>query len=395
MADGEAAGAGEGKGAAGEGKGGAGDGKGGAGDGKGAAGEGKGAAGRAKGVVRRATLRDVAAAAGVSIGSASNAFNRPELLSEGTRERVLGEARRLGYAGPDPAARRLRTGRTGALGLLFTYRLPGAFEDESAVIFLRGVARELEASASGLLLIPTSADREEGAQVVRAAAVDGFIVYSTPTGDPRLLAAIERGLPTVTVDQPLDVPTPRVGIDDRAAARDAARYLIELGHERIAVVGFPEHSYDDPSLRYDITTERFAGYREGLGDLWRPELVTRGHGNRPETGSRALAELLDRGPPPTAVLAMSDAIGVGVLYAAAANGIEVPGQLSVVGFDDIPLAGRTDPPLTTIAQPTEEKGSRAARIVLDALEEGGPLEPTRTLLPTRLAVRGSTAPPPA
>ena len=120
---------------------------------------------------RRTTLRDVAAAAGVSIGTASNAFNRPELLSEAMRERVHAEAGRLGYAGPDPVARRLRTGRAGALGLIFTDRLPIAFEDQAAVVFLGGVARELEDSGAGLLLIPTSESREEGARVVRAAAV--------------------------------------------------------------------------------------------------------------------------------------------------------------------------------------------------------------------------------
>jgi DNA-binding LacI/PurR family transcriptional regulator len=344
---------------------------------------------------RRATLREVAAAAGVSIGSASNAFNRPELLSEATRKRVLSQARRLGYSGPDPAARRLRTGRAGALGLLFTYRLPSAFEDESAVIFLRGVARELEDSGAGLLLIPTSESREEGARAVRVAAVDGFLVYSTASGDPRLVAALERGLPTVTVDEPLDVPTPWVGIDDRGAARVAARHLVELGHERIGVVGFPEFPLDDESLTYDITAERFAGYREGLGDLWNPALVAHGMGGDIETGSRALEQLLASDPAPTGIVAMSDALAAGVLLGAAARGIEVPAQLSVVGFDDVPIAARTDPALTTIAQPTEDKGRLAARALLDALERDGLPEPTRTVLPTRLVVRGSTAPPPA
>jgi DNA-binding LacI/PurR family transcriptional regulator len=344
---------------------------------------------------RRATLRDVATAAGVSIGSASNAFNRPELLSDATRERVLGQARRLGYAGPDPAARRLRTGRTGALGLIFTYRLPPAFEDESAMIFLRGVARELEDSGAGLLLIPTSESREEGARAVRVAAVDGFLVYSNATRDPRLLAALERGLPTVTVDQPVDVPTPWVGIDDRAAAREAVRHLTELGHERIGVVGFPEFPVDDESLRYDVTTERSAGYREELGDLWDPGLVALGRGNEIETGSRALEQLLVNDRPPTGVVAMSDALAAGVLLAAAPRGIEVPAELSVVGFDDVPLAARTDPPLTTIAQPTEDKGRLAARKLLEAVEGDGLPAPERTLLPTRLVVRGSTGPAPA
>ena len=193
----------------------------------------------------RPTLRDVASGAGVSIGTASNAFNRPELISDALRERVLAEAGRLGYAGPDPAARRLRTGRAGALGLIFTDRLPFAFDDEAAVIFLRGVARALESSGAGLLLIPTSPTREEGARVVRAAAVDGFIVYSTPTGDPRLEAALERGLPTVVVDEPLAVPVPFIGIDDRGAARAAALHLREAGHERVGVVAFPEFADDD------------------------------------------------------------------------------------------------------------------------------------------------------
>src|SRR5918996_386294 len=110
-------------------------------------------------------LRDVAAGGGVSIGTASNAFNRPDLISEGLRARVFEAASRLGYSGPDPAARRLRTGRTGAFGLIFTDRLPYAFDDEAAVLFLRGLANALENSGAGLLLIPTSPTREEGSRV--------------------------------------------------------------------------------------------------------------------------------------------------------------------------------------------------------------------------------------
>jgi DNA-binding LacI/PurR family transcriptional regulator len=343
---------------------------------------------------RKVTLRDVAAQAGVSIGTASNAFNRPELLSDAMRERVVREAQRLGYAGPDPAARRLRTGRTGALGLIFTDRLPFAFDDQAAVVFLRGVAGALEESGAGLLLIPTSPTREEGARVVRGAAVDGFVVYSTPTGDPRLIAALERGLPTVTVDQPLDVPTTWIGIDDRGAAAAAARHLAELGHERVAVVGFPEFAIDDDSLPYDVTHARLAGYRDGLGAAWDERLFVRALGNRPETGAQALGELMDGDAPPTAILAMSDALAAGVLLAAAERGIDVPGRLSVVGFDDAPLAALTDPPLTTIAQPTEEKGRLAARALLAALEAMPAPEPERTVLPAELVVRASTGPGP-
>jgi DNA-binding LacI/PurR family transcriptional regulator len=351
---------------------------------------------------RKHTLRDVAAEAGVSIGTASNAFNRPDLISEGLRDRVFEAASRLGYGGPDPAARRLRTGRTGALGLIFTDRLPYAFDDEAAVLFMRGLANALENSGAGLLLIPTSPTREEGSRVVRGAAVDGFIVFSTPGGDPRLEAALARRLPTITVDEPYDVPTPFIGIDDRAGAEAAGRHLVELGHRRVAVISFPEYARDDRTLPFDVSRERLAGYRAALGDDFDPGLVLIAYTNHPGTGKRLLAEMLEIDPMPTAVLVMSDALASGVVRAAAEAGLRVPDDLSVVGFDGVPSAELTDPPLTTVAQPIEYKGELTARAILSAIaQENGdepsadPAEPPRrTVLPTELVIRGSTGPPP-
>jgi DNA-binding LacI/PurR family transcriptional regulator len=349
---------------------------------------------------RKHTLRDVAAEAGVSIGTASNAFNRPDLISEGLRDRVFEAAARLGYGGPDPAARRLRIGRAGALGLVFTDRLPYAFDDEAAVLFLRGVANALENSGAGLLLIPTSPTREEGSRVVRGAAVDGFIIFSTPTGDPRLEAALTRGLPTITVDEPLDVPTPFIGIDDRGGAAAAGRHLVELGHRRVAVVSFPDFARPDDTLPFDVPRERLAGYREALGEAFDPDLVLTAHSNDQNTGRRLLTELLEHDPMPTAVLAMSDALAAGVLRAAVEAGLRVPEDLSVVGYDGVPLGELTEPPLTTVAQPTERKGELAAQALLRALDNGAEEEPSRggdpprTILPTELIVRGTTGPPP-
>jgi DNA-binding LacI/PurR family transcriptional regulator len=355
-----------------------------------------------QGRIRKHTLRDVAAEAGVSIGTASNAFNRPDLISKGLRDRVFEAASRLGYGGPDPAARRLRTGRTGALGLIFTDRLPYAFDDEAAVLFLRGVANALENSGAGLLLIPTSPTREEGSRVVRGAAVDGFIVFSTPTGDPRLEAALARGLPTITVDEPLDVPTPFIGIDDRAGAEAAGRHLVDLGHRRVAVVSFPEYARDDRTLPFDVPRERLAGYRAGLGDVFDPALVFTAYTNHPGTGKRLLGEMLEIDPMPTAVLVMSDALAAGIMRGAIEAGLRVPGDLSVVGFDGVPSAELTDPPLTTVSQPIEHKGELTARALLAALaaEDGDapPADPAaapkRTILPTELVIRGTTGPPP-
>src|SRR6186997_3260880 len=222
---------------------------------------------------RRVRLRDVAERAGVSVGSASQAFGRPELVSDEVRERVLAAAGELGYPGPDPAARRLRTGRAGALGLIFAERLGYQFTDPAAPAFLRGVAGGIEDEPLGLLLIPDSRRREEAARTVREAAVDGFIIYSAPQNDPRVEAALARRLPVVTVDQPRGAQTPFVGIDDRAAARSAAEYLRELGHERVGVLSFVTTLDPAASLALDLSVERLLGYEEGLGDAWDPSLV--------------------------------------------------------------------------------------------------------------------------
>jgi DNA-binding LacI/PurR family transcriptional regulator len=190
------------------------------------------------------------------VGSASQAFGRPELVSEDVRKRVLEAAEALGYPGPDPVARRLRTGRAGAIGLIFAERLGYAFTDPAAPAFLRGVARAIEEAPTGLLLVPDSRYRDEAARTVREAAVDGFIIYSTPQNDPRIEAALARGLPIVTVDQPRGAETPFVGIDDRAAARSAAEHVRELGHERVGVLSFVTTLDPGAALELDLTNER-------------------------------------------------------------------------------------------------------------------------------------------
>ena len=344
---------------------------------------------------RRVRLRDVAERAGVSVGSASQAFGRPELVSDAVRERVFRAAEDLGYPGPDPAARRLRTGRAGAVGVIFAERLGYQFTDPAAPAFLRGVARGLEEEPIGLLLIPDSRRRVDAARTVQEAAVDGFIIYSAPQNDPRVEAAIARRLPLVTVDQPRGAQTPFVGIDDRAAARSAALYLGELGHERVAVLSFVTTLDAGAALELDLSVERLLGYEEGLGAAFDRELVRTVRPNAPEPAREATRELLDLRPPPTAVLAMSDILAIGALQAAAEAEVAVPGELSVVGFDDSLVAQQATPPLTTVAQPHEEKGRLAAHLLLEEVERGeGPSGRSRSeILPTELVVRGSTAPP--
>ena len=306
---------------------------------------------------------------------------------------MLEAAEALGYPGPDPAARRLRTGRAGALGIIFSERLRYQFTDPAAPAFLGGVAEGMEDAHMGLLLIPDSRFREQTAETVRAAAVDGFIVYSAASNDPRVEAALARGLPVVTVDQPRDAPTAFIGIDDRAAARQAAEHVRDLGHRRVGVLAFVTAIDREGELVLEMSVERRAGYEEGLGTAWDEAAVRTCRPNATEPARRATLDLLRGDAPPTAILAMSDVLATGALQAAAELGIRVPEDLSLVGFDDGPAAALASPPLTTIAQPHEEKGRLAAEWLLEEIAGPRSRKHRRAILPTRLVVRESTGPP--
>ena len=355
-----------------------------------------------RGLGRRATLKEVAAEVGVSPATVSNAYNRPDQLSSGLRERILEAARRLGYAGPDPTARSLRRGRSGVIGVLYADRLSYAFEDPAAVLFLRGVSEAAEEARLQLLLVTGQRD-ESGVEAVGKAAVDGFVVYSMPEDDPSVDAVIERRLPTVLVDQPEGAGAPLVGIDDRGAARAAAEHLVSLGHRRIGVVSFELAREPVGGLvgiaRQSAATflasgQRLRGYADAVGPVgipWESVPVYECAENVLEEGKVAARTLLAPGDGPTAILATSDLLAFGVMETAAEMGLAVPGDLSVVGFDDVPEAARSNPPLTTVHQPHIEKGLKAGRLLVARLRGEEPARPET--LPTHLVVRGSTAPP--
>ena len=188
---------------------------------------------------RRATLASLAAELKVSRTTISNAYNRPDQLSADLRERVLATAKRLGYAGPDPVARSLRTRRAGAVGLVITEPLTYAFSDPAALNFVAGLAESCEEVGQGLLLVAVGPGRSlsDGTNAVLAAGVDGFVVYAASDDDPYLQTVLQRHVPVVVVDQPKDVPgASRVCIDDRAAMRELADYVIGLGHHEIGLL---------------------------------------------------------------------------------------------------------------------------------------------------------------
>ena len=355
---------------------------------------------------RRATLKEVAAEVGVSPATVSNAYNRPDQLSGEVREKVMEAARRLGYAGPDPTARGLRRGRAGAIGVLYADRLSYAFADPAAVLFFEGVSRAAEEAGLGLLLVPGSISGRHDPEAVRGAAVDGFIVYCMAEGDRMIGAVRDRRLPAVLVDDPPEIfaeGMSRVGVDDEGGARAAAEHLVELGHRRIAIVSFelapqPVGGLAGPERQAQVafrsTRLRLDGYRkavEGAGVAWEAVPVYECPENVPEEGANAARVLLGMDPRPTALLATSDQLAFGVIEAATEMGLSVPGDLSVVGFDDVPEAARSNPPLTTVHQDHVEKGLLAGRLLVARL--GGEEPEAPKTLRTRLVVRESTAAP--
>ena len=352
----------------------------------------------------RVTLQTIADLLGVSRTTVSNAYSRPDQLSPKLRARILDTARKLGYPGPHPAARTLRSGYAGALGVLLAARLSFAFTDPAAVRFLEGLAQVGEEAGIALQLLPAVSPAGGGppAPAVRAAMVDGFALYSLPGGDPCVQAVSERGLPTVVVDEPKLPGAAYVGIDDRAAARQVAAHLVELGHRRFGVLTFrlAPDGYDGPAgqerqaaATYSVSRARLAGYADALratGLDWEEVPVEERAIMTPETGAGAAMALLARRPRPTAILAASDVLALGALEAARKLGLDVPGDLSVAGFDDIPDAALVTPALTTVRQPLLDKGRVAGRLLLDP-EAAGPRE---VLLPTELVIRASTGPAP-
>ncbi len=223
---------------------------------------------------RRFTLRDLAKSLGVSKTTVSNAFSRPDQLSPALRDRVLEAARAEGYAGPDPVARMLRTGRAGALGLILPESLPFALDDPSTSELIRGIADACEERRLGLLVIP-GASRVRDPRAITDVAVDGFIAYSLPSDTAVLHQVLARGVPVVVVDEPRLPGVATVSIDDPGGARLAARHLLELGHRRLGIVTLPFRSDgytgqgDEARIEaatYDVAARRLGGYRAALAD---------------------------------------------------------------------------------------------------------------------------------
>lgn len=358
---------------------------------------------------RRATLASLAAELKVSRTTISNAYNRPDQLSAELRERIFTAAKRLGYAGPDPVARSLRTRRAGAVGLMITEPLNYSFSDPAALDFVAGLAESCEEVGQGLLLVAVGPNRsvEDGSAAVLAAGVDGFVVYSASDDDPYLTVVQQRHLPMVVVDQPKDVAdTSKVCIDDRSAMRKLAEHVLALGHQEIGLLtmrlgrempgGSPRPTLADPArLRtphFHVQRERIQGVYDAVaaaGLASRSVTVVESFEHLPSSGGTAAEVALAANPRITALMCTADVLALSAMDHLRSRGIYVPGQMTVTGFDGIPDALRRG--LTTVAQPSVEKGRRAGLLLHQPPRSGLPVV---EVLDTEL-IRGRTAGPPA
>jgi len=348
---------------------------------------------------RTATLASLAAELGVSRTTVSNAYNRPDQLSPQLRNKVLETARRLGYPGPDPMARSLRTRKTGAVGVLLTEQLSYAFRDPAAVSFLEGLTLECDKAGTGLLLVPANPEAEDVA-AVSSAAVDGFVAFSMPDDDPHLHAVLARNLPTVICDQPDVGGVDIVGVDDSAAMSEIARHLLDLGHRRVGIscmrlgrvrLDGPVDLARQTSAHYHVQRHRLGALRtafEAAGIAWDRIPVVERFDHTLEAGVSAAEELLKLDPGLTAIIATSDVLALGAIQALQARRQRVPEDVSVTGFDGIRAA--LDARLTTVDQPVIEKGRHAARLLLDPSGGG---HQRKITLPTTFLPGATTGPP--
>lgn len=319
----------------------------------------------------RPNLAAVAALAGVSASTASLAFSGSGPVSPATRARVLAAAAELNYAGPDPLAQSLRRGRSGVIGVVIEDRLRDAFRDPMNIAMLDGLADETGALGAGLLLLT---DTGAGAGSIDTAPMDAVVLIGCSTRlDDSVAILRQRGIPLVAIEAAPMEGVLAIDLDNRDASRRIARHLRDLGHERIGLVTLPltaDRSRGPLTERLIAEASGFTALERirGARDVFPEATGMVASASQIDEGMIAGRALLaDAGERPTAILAQSDLLAVGVIRAAEKLGLRVPEDLSVAGFDGARLDGIAPHELTTMVQPAVEKGRAAGRGVVALL----------------------------
>lgn len=365
----------------------------------------------------RPTLARVAELAGVSVSTASLAFSGAGPITPETRDRVLAAAAELGYSGPNPLGRQLRSGRSGIVGVVIGDQPGRAFRDPVSVQVLDGLMTVLGEQGLGVLLVPgsdrfpASGDGAAGGDeapratlvdpLVESAAMDvAVLVWGVLSDDPNLAALQRRGVPVVVGEGHAVPGAPLVRLDDRGGTAEAVRHLRELGHTRIAEIALPlgrdERSGPLDAARLAQADRTPARNRlAGVRDVVEPVLSWETPASLVEHGRDAAMEILGQWVPaderPTAVFAHSDLLAAGAVIAARELGLRVPDDVSIVGFDGIDMPWLSPDVLTSVHQPLTEKGAALGRAVLGVLAGE---EPSTTEMPVRLVPGTTTGPAP-
>ncbi|WP_075300093.1 MULTISPECIES: LacI family DNA-binding transcriptional regulator [unclassified Pseudonocardia] len=338
---------------------------------------------------KRATIVDVARLAGVSTATVSKAVNGKGRISDATQSRIADAARTLGWA-PSASAVALRGARSRTIGIV-ARRTPDLLSaDPYYSELISGVEQVLAPAGYGLLLQFVGSDTAAESQVYRRLAaerrVDGVILTESRTRDPRFALLRELGLPAVLIGTPRSpAPIPWVAAEGRHnALREAATHLLELGHRQIAYVSGPQDRVHT-GARLAVVTETLAAQGVPLGQAIVADFTAAG-------AITAVETLLGTPDAPTAILFANDMMAAAGISAARRSGVDVPGRLSVVGYDDLPIAALLHPALTTIRQDLDGTGRSAASAVLGLLDEDH--APAAEIRPPTLVVRESTGPAP-
>lgn len=332
------------------------------------------------------TIKDIAKAAGVSVTTVSRALNGYSDVSEKTRQKIMNLAKELNYS-PNTLARGLVMNKSKTIGLLVSGLNRESEKDQITFSVLSGIndcASELDYD---LVLFNTNSTKQREktyTQLCRERRVDGAIIQGIKTDDPYLLEVVNSDIPCVLIDYPIQSENVgHVTTDNKLGAKKAVQHLIELGHKNIAMVNGHSKAF--------VSKKRLEGYMEALQEAglpYRKDWVVNGMFEE-ETAKEQAVKLLEKYPEITAIFSASDLMALGILEGVKKIGRKVPDDVSVVGYDDILLAGYSTPPLTTISQNIFQLGYQAANLLIKMLE--GTLEPHVITLGTKLVVRGSTA----
>lgn len=330
----------------------------------------------------RATIRDIAAMAGVSIATVSRVINGRPDVAEDTRELVLQHIREHGYA-TNRSARSLAGGQTGLAALTVPF-----VHTEYFAQIISGAAEAIYERDMRFVLCPTLHEHDREVSLLERlmhGTTDGAILLLPSETNAELVALSRQRYPFVVVDprEPLDDTVPVVASAHWSAARTTTEHLIALGHRRIGAITGP--------ATWAASVDRLSGYRSAHHTMGLPSddrLLQEGDFTL-EGGYRAGQVLLDRANPPTAIFAFNDNMAFGVMRAARERGLSIPRDLSVAGYDDISAASMVEPTLTTVRQPLQEMG-RVAAGLLGRMLDGRRVDVTRIELSNRLIVRRST-----